>query len=79
MVGTVKEFMTPRGDVLADPRTNTLIIRDIPSSIPKIDNLLRQIDRKSQQVEIRRTGRADLRVPSPMKSARSSDFPFRPA
>jgi type IV pilus assembly protein PilQ len=29
-----------------------LIIRDIPSSIPKIDNLLRQIDRKSQQVEI---------------------------
>ena len=52
MVGTVKRFMTPRGDVLADPRTNTLIIRDIPSSIPKIDNLLRQIDRKSQQVEI---------------------------
>jgi len=52
MVGTIKKFMTPRGDVLADVRSNTLIIRDIPSSIPKIDNLLRQIDRKSQQVEI---------------------------
>ena len=52
MVDTVKKFLTPRGDVFADIRSNTLIIRDIPSSIPKIDNLLRQIDRKSQQVEI---------------------------
>jgi type IV pilus assembly protein PilQ len=52
MVNTVKKFLTTRGDVFADPRSNTLIIRDIPSSIPKIDNLLRQIDRKSQQVEI---------------------------
>jgi type IV pilus assembly protein PilQ len=52
MVATIKKFLTARGDVFADPRSNTLIIRDIPSSIPKIDNLLRQIDRKSQQVEI---------------------------
>jgi len=29
-----------------------LIIRDIPSVIPVIDNLLHQLDRKSQQVEI---------------------------
>jgi type IV pilus assembly protein PilQ len=33
-------------------RSNTLIIRDIPSSIPKIDDLIRQLDRKSRQVEI---------------------------
>jgi type IV pilus secretin PilQ/predicted competence protein len=52
MVATLKKFLTPRGDVFADIRSNTLIIRDIPDSIPKIDNLLRQIDRKSQQVEI---------------------------
>jgi type IV pilus assembly protein PilQ len=52
MVVTLKKFLTARGDVLADIRSNTLIIRDIPSSIPKVDNLLRQIDRKSQQVEI---------------------------
>jgi type IV pilus assembly protein PilQ len=52
MVTTLKKFLTTRGDVFADIRSNTLIIRDIPSSIPKIDNLLRQIDRKSQQVEI---------------------------
>ena len=52
MVITLKKFLTPRGDLYADARSNTLIVRDIPSSIPKIDNLLRQLDRKSQQVEI---------------------------
>jgi len=52
MVTMMKKFLTPRGDVYADPRSNTLIIRDIPSSIPKIEDLLRQLDRKSRQVEI---------------------------
>jgi len=52
MVNTVKKILSTRGDVFADVRSNTLIIRDIPSTIPKVDNLLRQIDRKSQQVEI---------------------------
>jgi type IV pilus assembly protein PilQ len=52
MTNTLKRFLTARGDVIADTRSNTLIIRDIPSSIPKVDDLLRQLDRKSQQVEI---------------------------
>ena len=49
---TLKKFLSPRGDILSDDRTNTLIIRDIPSVIPTIDNLRAQLDRKSQQVEI---------------------------
>jgi type IV pilus assembly protein PilQ len=49
---TLKKFLTGRGDILFDSRSNQLIIRDIPSVIPNIDNLLRQLDRKSQQVEI---------------------------
>ena len=49
---TVKKFLSPRGDVLADPRTNTLIISDIPTVIPVIDNLIRELDKRSQQVEI---------------------------
>jgi type IV pilus assembly protein PilQ len=49
---TLKKFLTGRGDILADTRSNQLIIRDIPSVIPTIDNLIRQLDRKSQQVEI---------------------------
>jgi type IV pilus secretin PilQ/predicted competence protein len=48
----LKKFLSPRGDILADERSNTLIIRDIPVVFPGIDNLIRQLDRKSQQVEI---------------------------
>jgi type IV pilus assembly protein PilQ len=49
---TLKKFLTTRGDILFDSRSNQLIIRDIPSVIPNIDNLIRQLDRKSMQVEI---------------------------
>jgi type IV pilus assembly protein PilQ len=49
---TMKKFLSARGDILADDRSNTLIIRDIPSTFPVLDNLLRQLDRRSQQVEI---------------------------
>jgi len=52
MATTLKKFLSSRGDVLADERSNQLVIRDIPSTIPVIDNLIRQLDRKSQQVEI---------------------------
>jgi type IV pilus secretin PilQ/predicted competence protein len=48
----LKPFLTSRGDIVSDTRTNTLIIRDIPSTIPTIDNLIRQLDKKSPQVEI---------------------------
>ena len=49
---TLKKFLSSRGDILFDDRSNQLIIRDIPSVIPTIDNLIRNLDRKSQQVEI---------------------------
>ena len=49
---TLKKFLSARGDILSDDRSNQLIIRDIPSTVPIIDNLIRQLDRKSQQVEI---------------------------
>jgi type IV pilus assembly protein PilQ len=52
LVVTLKKFLSSRGDVLADSRSNTLIIRDIPTVLPVLDNLIRQLDRKSQQVEI---------------------------
>src|SRR5439155_4580457 len=49
---TLKKFLSSRGDVLFDDRSNQLIIRDIPSVIPILDNLIRNLDRKAQQVEI---------------------------
>jgi len=48
----VKKFLSPRGDVVADPRSNALIIEDIPSVLPKIDDLLKTLDRKTPEVEI---------------------------
>ncbi|MBI3669631.1 MAG: type IV pilus secretin PilQ [Acidobacteria bacterium] len=52
MKDTLKRFLSARGDLIADERSNTLIIKDIPSVLPAIDNLIRQLDRKGQQVEI---------------------------
>ena len=52
VVPTVKRFLSSRGDVVSDDRSNALIIDDIPNVIPKIDDLLAKLDRKSPQVEI---------------------------
>src|SRR5881296_155633 len=52
MKDTLKKFLSQRGDILSDDRSNQLIIRDIPSVIPMIENLINKLDRKSQQVEI---------------------------
>ena len=52
VVPTVKKFLTQRGDVMSDDRTNAVIISDIPSVIPALDRLLTQLDRKTQEVEI---------------------------
>jgi type IV pilus assembly protein PilQ len=52
MATTMKKFLTARGSVLSDPRLNTLIIRDVPGVLPVMDALLKQLDKKSQQVEI---------------------------
>jgi type IV pilus assembly protein PilQ len=49
---TVKKFLSQRGDVVADDRTNAVIVNDIPKVIPVIDRLLTQLDRKTQEVEI---------------------------
>jgi type IV pilus assembly protein PilQ len=49
---TLKQFLSDRGELIRDDRTNTLIIRDIPEIIPQLDSLIQQLDRKSLQVEI---------------------------
>jgi type IV pilus assembly protein PilQ len=52
LVPTFKKFISKRGDVVADERTNSLIISDIPTTLPQIDRLIQQMDRKTQEVEI---------------------------
>ncbi len=52
VIVTVKKFLSVRGDVVADERTNAVIVNDIPKVIPVIDRMLTQLDRKTQEVEI---------------------------
>jgi len=52
VVPMLKKFLSSRGDAIADDRTNAVIINDIPTTIPAIDRLLTQLDRKTQEVEI---------------------------
>jgi type IV pilus assembly protein PilQ len=52
VVLTVKKFLSQRGDVISDDRTNAIIISDIPTVMPGLDRLLTQLDRKTQEVEI---------------------------
>ena len=52
VVPVIKKFLTARGDVISDDRTNALIISDIPSVLPTLDRLISQLDKKSQEVEI---------------------------
>ena len=49
---TVKKFLSKRGEVVSDDRTNALIMMDIPQVFPQIDRLLTQLDRKTPEVEI---------------------------
>jgi len=69
-VPTIKKFLTLRGDVIADERTNSLIISDIPSVLPTLDHLITQLDKKTQEVEI------EVRVVSATRSF-SRDLGFQ--
>jgi type IV pilus assembly protein PilQ len=48
----IKKFLSQRGDIVADERTNSVIVSDIPAVLPQIDRLIQQMDRKTQEVEI---------------------------
>jgi type IV pilus assembly protein PilQ len=52
LVPTIKRFLSRLGDVISDDRTNALIIQDIPGVFPAVDRLIRELDRKTQEVEI---------------------------
>jgi type IV pilus assembly protein PilQ len=52
VVATLKKFLSQRGDIVSDDRTNALIISDIPAVLPQLDRLIQQMDRKTQEVEI---------------------------
>jgi len=48
----LKKILSPRGDIIVDNRTNSMIISDVPGKFPAIDALIKQLDKKIKQVEI---------------------------
>src|SRR3546814_13295315 len=45
-------FLSSRGSISFDRRTNTLLVIDIPDRVANIKNLVMQLDRPVDQVEI---------------------------
>src|SRR5579864_4355888 len=50
VVPIVKKFLSTRGDAVSDDRSNAIVIEDIPATLPKIDDLLTKLDRKTPEV-----------------------------
>jgi type IV pilus assembly protein PilQ len=49
---TLKSIMSRRGDIVVDTRTNTLIIREIPTFLPAVLQLIENLDTATPQVMI---------------------------
>ena len=49
---TLKSVMSRRGDIVVDGRTNTLIIREIPTFLPAVMQLIENLDTSTPQVMI---------------------------
>ncbi len=52
LVPILKKFLSSRGDVVADTRTNALIIEDIPNKLPGVEQRIKELDLKTPEVEI---------------------------
>jgi len=48
----VKSVLSERGDIKVDERTNTLIVKDISKTIPRVRDLVKSLDTKTPQVLI---------------------------
>jgi type IV pilus assembly protein PilQ len=52
LTATIKSVMSRRGDIVVDTRTNTLIIREIPTFLPAVLQLIENLDTATPQVMI---------------------------
>jgi type IV pilus secretin PilQ/predicted competence protein len=52
MVKSVKTILSQRGTVDTDDRTNSLVIRDIPEHIEKVKQLVKTLDKETDQIKI---------------------------
>src|SRR4030067_271895 len=52
MVKPIKSMLSERGSIDGDERTNSLIIRDIPDNIAKVQEIVKSLDKETQQIRI---------------------------
>lgn len=52
ILNIIKGMQTTRGKLAVEPRTNSLIITDVPDVFPQIDSLIAELDRKTPQILI---------------------------
>jgi type IV pilus assembly protein PilQ len=48
----LKKLLSPRGDISVDIRTNTMVVKDIPSSIEDVVKMAKTLDTRTPQVSI---------------------------
>ncbi|NLO91633.1 MAG: hypothetical protein GX410_06550 [Elusimicrobia bacterium] len=52
IIAVIKGMLTSKGKLSIEPRTNGLIITDVPDVFPQIDALIAELDRKTPQILI---------------------------
>ena len=52
ITGIVGSMLSPVGKIAVDPRTNKLIITDVPEVFPQVENILAELDIKPPQILI---------------------------
>jgi len=50
--GVITKVLSKRGSIASDPKSNMVVIRDIPSAIERVMELLKQVDAKTKQIMI---------------------------
>jgi|CXWL01.1.fsa_nt_gi type IV pilus assembly protein PilQ len=52
ILNVVKTVLTKTGHVVIEPRTNSLIVTDVPEVFPQVEQILSELDKKAPQVMI---------------------------
>ncbi|MEA2030949.1 MAG: secretin N-terminal domain-containing protein [candidate division Zixibacteria bacterium] len=52
IVEAVKSLMTERGKATSDPRSNSIIVQEVPSNMNKVLKYIKELDRAAKQIKI---------------------------
>ena len=52
VVKAVKSLLTARGQATSDPRSNSIILQEVPTNIPTVLNYIAQLDKPARQIKI---------------------------